>query len=254
MTTIDLTDRFNNTLYMKGGVHIWVRSVYDVEHIIVHHTAGFYGEALTVFSSPSQEERQIHLMAEDHHARFGIGPGYHYVVVPSGRKYAVGKAGTHRAHTKGRYDHIDSLTRPRWNDTAIGVVLFGDFMTRGPTPQAVESLHDVVEEIRKWAKKPLMSVRFHGTVPTVNRDGDPYSQGTNCPGTFLTSMLASMNFEVDPAVPVIDRYSEGLERGKQLGWAAASDEALSQVQKKVTAAVHETAVHMRSGRKTHLGS
>jgi hypothetical protein len=253
MVTIDLTDKYFSTIYMRGGRQQWWRDVMEVEYIIVHHTAGFYGPALTAFSSRNEEEAQIERMAEDHFSRFGIGPGYHYVICPSGRRYAVGKAGTHRAHTKGRYDRIDDLSRPRWNRTAIGVVLFGDFETSIPNPKAIASLDEVVDEIRRWANKPNMDVLFHGQVPTVNRDGDPYSQGTNCPGRFLLSLLASMGMAADPAVTVVDRYAEGLERGKELGWAAASDEALSQVGMKVTEAIRATGVHMRSGKKRHQG-
>ena len=112
---IDLTDRYFATEFMRGGVARWKldRTAWPCRAIVLHHAAGWYGPPLGPDASRRDEEQRIHSLARDHHARFGIGPGYHYVAFPSGRLYAVGKAGTQRAHTKGRNPGERGALEPR---------------------------------------------------------------------------------------------------------------------------------------------
>ena len=126
---IDLTDRYFATEFMRGGVARWKldRDAWPCRAIVLHHAAGWYGPPLGADASRRDEEQRIDSLARDHHARFGIGPGYHYVAFPSGRLYAVGKAGTQRAHTKGR----NPETGERWNIEAIGVCALGDYERDG---------------------------------------------------------------------------------------------------------------------------
>jgi hypothetical protein len=219
--TIDLTEKYYNGTYMGGGPARWGRPLVQADTIIVHHTAGFYGKPLTSQSTREQEEAQIHRMAEDHRERFGIGPAYHYVIVPSGRQYAVGKAGTMRAHAKGRRRDIGYMTDPKWNRVGVGVVLFGDFETQRPERPVLQALKSVVAEIRGWMTTPReVHVMMHGTLPTVNASGEWFSQATNCPGRFLMSVLASMALDPSPEVEVNDRFDEG----EVTGWNKAITE------------------------------
>ena len=138
---IDLTERYFATEFMRGGVARWKldRNAWPVRAIVLHHAAGWYGSPLGPDASRREEEERIHSLARDHRARFGIGPGYHYAAFPSGRLYAVGKAGTHRAHTKGR----NPETGERWNVDAIGVCALGDYERAGrdqPSPGLREAI------------------------------------------------------------------------------------------------------------------
>ena len=147
--TIDLTDRYFATEFMRGGVARWKldRTAWPCRAIVLHHAAGWYGSPLGADASRHDEEQRIHSLARDHHTRFGIGPGYHYVAFPSGRLYAVGKAGTQRAHTKGR----NPESGERWNIEAIGICALGDYEREGrgePSPGLREAIEEAVEEIR----------------------------------------------------------------------------------------------------------
>ena len=215
---IDLTDRYFATEFMRGGMARWRldRDTWPVRAIVLHHAAGWYGPPLDAGASRIEEEERIRSLARDHHARFGIGPGYHYVAFPSGRLYAVGKAGTHRAHTKGR----NPETGTRWNIEAIGVCALGDYERKGrddPTSSLREAIEAVVDEIRGFrftlAAVPIFG---HGTVPTVNSSGAPFPQATSCPGRRLTPLLATLNRPAPPDVSAelaaIRAAAEAIER------------------------------------------
>ncbi len=186
MTTIDLTDRYHSAAYMEGGPGRWLvdRARTPVRAVVLHHTAGWYGPALGADAPPEEEGTQVDALARDHRARFGIGPGYHYLAFPSGRLYAVGKWGTQRAHTTGR----DSVTGERWNVVAIGVCAFGDFEVAPPSPGTLRALRAALDEANRTAGAPL-AVIAHGRVPTVDAAGRPTPQATACPGRHLRPWL-----------------------------------------------------------------
>ena len=199
---IDLTDRYFATEFMRGGVARWRldREAWPVRAIVLHHAAGWYGPPLGAGASRRDEEQRIHSLARDHHARFGIGPGYHYVAFPSGRLYAVGKAGTQRAHTKGR----NPVTGTRWNLEAIGICALGDYERTGrdePSPGLHEAIEEAVEEIRGFSfTVPGAPVFGHGLTPTANASGEPLPQATSCPGRRLIPLLATLNRPAPPDV------------------------------------------------------
>lgn len=201
---IDLTDRYFATEFMRGGAARWMldREAWPVRAIVLHHAAGWYGPPLGADAPRREEEERIRSLARDHHARFGIGPGYHYVAFPSGRLYAVGKAGTQRAHTKGR----NPETGTRWNIDAIGVCALGDYERSGrddPTSSLHEAIAEAVEEIRGFRfTVPNAPVFGHGTVPTVNSSGTAFPQATSCPGRRLTPLLATFDRPAPPDVSV----------------------------------------------------
>ncbi|MYB41432.1 MAG: hypothetical protein F4X76_04400 [Chloroflexi bacterium] len=218
---IDLTDRYFATELMRGGMARWKldRDAWPLRAIVLHHAAGWYGPPLGADASRREEEQRIRSLARDHHARFGIGPGYHYVAFPSGRLYAVGKAGTHRAHTKGR----NPKTGVRWNIEAIGVCALGDYERTGrdePTPGLREAIEEAVEEIRGFRfTLPGAPVFGHGMTPTVNTSGDPLPQATSCPGRRLIPLLAELNRPAAPDVngelAAIRAAAEAIERKLQ---------------------------------------
>lgn len=182
MATIDLTEHYFAGAFMEGGPARWLvdRARTPVRAAILHHTAGWYGPALDAAATPEAERAQVEALARDHRARFGIGPGYHYLAFPSGRLYAVGKWGTHRAHTAGR----DPATGERWNLLAVGVCAFGNFESESPSAGTLAALRGGVEEVRRLAGD-LVPVLGHGETPTVDASGRPVAQATACPGALL---------------------------------------------------------------------
>ena len=197
---IDLTDRYFATEFMRGGAARWKldRDAWPCRAIVLHHAAGWYGSPLGADASRQDEERRIHSLARDHHSRFGVGPGYHYVAFPSGRLYAVGKPETQRAHTKGR----NPETGVRWNVDAIGVCALGDYERAGrdePSPGLREAIEQAVEEIRGSRHTlPGAPVFGHGAIPTANASGAPLPQATACPGRRLIPLLAALNRPAPP--------------------------------------------------------
>ena len=134
--------------------------------LVLHHAGGWYGIPLGAGASVEDERAQLDALARDHAARFGIGPGYHYAAFPSGRAYAVGKWGTHRAHVRGR----DAASRARWNRLAIGVVALGDYDQARPSPALLTALGTALREASRLAGRPV-ALLPHGGVPAVDGAG-----------------------------------------------------------------------------------
>lgn len=148
---LDATQRYHATPYMRGGPLAWTLSapMSAVEAVVLHHTAGWYGTGLTVRSALADELAQLDHLAADHHQRFGIGPGYNVAVMPSGNVWAIGKHGTHRAHTKGRHPG----NRQPWNVVGRGIVVFGDYEAEPLTSTLQHGIRKAVREVRSWADR-----------------------------------------------------------------------------------------------------
>lgn len=213
MATIDLTDRYHSAAYMEGGPARWLvdRARTPVRAVVLHHTAGWYGPALGADATPEAERAQIDALARDHRARFGIGPGYHYLAFPSGRLYAVGKWGTHRAHTAGR----DPATGERWNAVALGVCAFGDFEAGVPSAGNHRALRTALDEANRIAGAPL-PVIAHGSVPTVDAAGRPTPQATACPGRHLRAWLSGHDANTEALRAEIRTARDALDRAEAL--------------------------------------
>lgn len=212
---VDLTDRFHVGKYQREDIN-WSlnRNVDPVEAIIIHHTAGWYGGLRAIETTPALEMAQLDALAADHRNRFGIGPGYHYAVFPSGRVYAIGKSGTHRAHTKGR----NPMNKARWNRRAIGIVAFGDYEKNKPTAAMVRGIREAVADIKRWsrARDTGLPVYWHRDVPTVTHDGTVYTQATACCGQYLIeALIAAQDFlpvpEPEPEETWIGNLRDGVE-------------------------------------------
>jgi len=187
MTTTDLTDRYCLDAYMEGGPPRWAvdRARQPVRAAILHHTAGWYGRPLDASATVAEEIAQADALARDHRARFGVGPGYHYLAFPSGRVYAVGKWGTQRAHTTGR----DPATGERWNVQAIGVCAFGNFEDERPAAGTVAGVRAALAEVNRIAGR-VLPVIAHGETPSTDASGRGFAQATACPGVHLLRALA----------------------------------------------------------------
>lgn len=187
----DLTGRYYNSRHMHPEPSAWhvSRDDFPVVSAAIHHTAGFYGPHLATTADRDQEIAQIDSMALDHVNRYGIGPAYHYVVMPSGNPYAIGKWGTHRAHTAGRNPDTNNY----WNREVIGVVLFGDFSKYPPTrPQRYGTL-EVVEEIQRIAELDHLTLRGHREHDSIPTQRFPHGQQTtSCPGSFAIPWVWDM--------------------------------------------------------------
>ncbi|GMU39205.1 MAG: hypothetical protein AMXMBFR23_00710 [Chloroflexota bacterium] len=213
MATIDLTERYFTATYLEGGPARWLvdRDRTPVRAVVLHHTAGWYGPTLGADATPEAERAQIDALARDHRARFGIGPGYHYLAFPSGRLYAAGKWGTHRAHTAGR----DPASGERWNVVAIGVCAFGDFEAGPPAAGTLRALRDALDEIRRTAGAPLPVVA-HGSAPTVDAAGRATPQATACPGRHLRAWLVGPDAGSEALRAAIRAARDALDRADAL--------------------------------------
>ncbi|MDA0271501.1 MAG: N-acetylmuramoyl-L-alanine amidase [Chloroflexi bacterium] len=221
--TIDLTDRYHQSAYMAGGAPAWTldRARQPVRAVILHHTAGWYGAPPGASATVAAERIHIDALARDHRTRFGIGPGYHYLAFPSGRLYAVGKWGTHRAHTTGRHP----ATGERWNVQAVGVCAFGDYERDQPPPRLLDALRSAFAECTRIAGRPL-PVIAHGVVPSVDASGVPFAQATACPGARLREALEVTRPAVTSTSPVVEAR-EALRRARsEIERAAALLDAL----------------------------
>lgn len=207
MSAIDLTDRWPDF----GGARFVNRAHSPLNAIVLHHSAGWYGPRLSSAALADEEREQLDRLAADHRQRFAVGPGYHYAVFPSGRYYAVGKAGTSRAHTKGR----QAETGDYWNERAIGIVVFGDYETAGadsPGADLVIAINAAVAEVKSFPlglREPRLRVYGHGLAPTVDGAGVSYPQATSCPGRRLLPLLGTYD-EQETRVPralVEDAYT-----------------------------------------------
>ena len=187
MTTTDLTNRYHLDAYMEGGPARWTldRARQPVRAVILHHTGGWYGRPLDASATVEEEMAQVDALARDHRARFGIGPGYHYLAFPSGRLYAVGKWGTQRAHTTGR----DPATGERWNVQSVGVCAFGNFEADPPAEGTVAAVPAALAEVNRLAGR-VLPVIPHGETPSVDGSGRGFAQTTACPGVQLRAALA----------------------------------------------------------------
>ncbi len=177
--TIDLTDRYNKPEYMLPRTDWTVDRVLEpVRALVIHHIAGWYGPVLGFEATEAEEIVQLDLLAADHHARFGIGPGYYYAAFPSARLYAIGKYGTHRAHVLGH----NPETANWWNREAMAIVAFGDYQANSVPGGLWAAIVEGIQEIRGYTDADLM-LYGHREVPS----DDPGT--TSCPGDNLMACL-----------------------------------------------------------------
>jgi len=203
MPTIDLTDRYYVAGYARPNPAAWTldRRRLPARGAILHHTAGWYGRALGATATRDDEEGALDALARDHVARYGIGPAYHYAAFPSGRLYAVGKWGTHRAHTAGR--NPDTLEY--WNVEAIGIVAFGNYNDTPPPPGIVEAMRTAIVEARLVAGESFYVIT-HGDAArrAVNASRQRIGTATACPGQHLVAALGGPE---RPSVGAVDRLA-----------------------------------------------
>lgn len=209
---IDATSRYHVSEYMAGGPAAWqFEEPPHVVAIILHHWAGWFGPRLGEDADPAEELEQLDRLALYHRETWGIGPGYNVVVFPSGRVWAVGKHGTHRAHTKGRHPQ----SRQRWNVAGRGIVVAGNYETEGVTEAIGRGIRRAVAEVRSWpGVVEGAPVHEHGLTPTVNSAGVRFSQGTACPGRHISTWRAEGGLDGEME---LDRYADGWRDG----WGAS---------------------------------
>ena len=207
---IDVTDRYNTEGYMRKGPKAWriAPPMPEVTGIMIHHWAGWLGTTLDDTTPAEVELRRLDLLADFHSTTWGVGPGYNLVAFPSGRLWAVGKHGTHRAHTKGRRpaDGIETITREHWNVVGRAVAAAGNWQNETPPAKLVEAMRRGVEEIRSWlGVSPTAEVYPHRDVPTVNSAGVSFDQVTLCPGDKMMPFLGTIAGRDD--APSTDQYA-----------------------------------------------
>ena len=228
---IDLTERYNVEQYMTGGPAAWqIQSpMPSVVARIVHHWAGEFisGDEHTHEDALAE----IDACARFHRAGWGIGPGYNVIVAETG-VYAVGKHGTHRAHTKGRNPNSGAP----WNVVGRSVALIGNFETETLTPTLKLNLPKALAELQSWpntiANAPIYP---HGEIPTVNSAGVALSQGTLCPGRNVKAWLAGGGPSQPAPVPTppgtgpTGSTATAFRNGWRLGYSEGRFDALSAI-------------------------
>jgi N-acetylmuramoyl-L-alanine amidase len=234
---IDVSSYFDTENVMAGGPAAWrIDEALRVEAIILHHWAGWYGPRLDARATAAQEFEQLVACARDHHARFGIGPGYNVIVFPSGRAWAVGKHGTHRAHTIGRNPESGAY----WNTVGRAICAAGNYEEEPVGPLLAEALRRAVDHVRTWpGVLPDAPVHEHGLTPTVNAAGVMFSQGTACPGRNIAAWRAAGGLN---APPQTDRFEDGRRLGRREGYdrgVADSMEAARRVAEGLTSELQQ---------------
>jgi len=221
MWIVDATTYFDAPEFKDPKVN-WSIAKPRVLACILHHAAGWYGPRLTENATPTAEFAFVLALARDHRERFGIGPGYNYIAFPSGRAWAVGRHGTHRAHTKGR----DPATLENWNVVGRSVCAAGDLSAEPMTNGLARAITAAVADIGRLPGAVAgMPVYEHGLIPTVNSAGVRYSQATDCPGRNLSAWRAAGGL-VSQGEPVYepDRWGEGYVAGYRSGFGMGAAE------------------------------
>ena len=203
--TIDLTNRYNTSAYMRSDIDWTIdRDLEPVRALMIHHAAGWYGPVLDENSTEAEEIEQIDALARDHFARFGIGPGYYYSAFPSNRLYAIGKYGTHRAHILGK----NPETANWWNRESLAIVAFGDYQANSVPLGLWLAIEQGIEEIRGYTQEDL-TLYGHREVP-----GDTGT--TSCPGDNLMELIDNFRNPPDP----LEGVKRNLRDAKRLITAA----------------------------------
>lgn len=221
---IDATARYNVAAYMQGGPGAWqiATPLPPIEAIEMHHWAGWFGPALDASAQPAAELEQLDACALYHVQKFGIGPGYWLIGFPSGRVWAVGKNGTHRASALGR----DPYTSPPayWNTVGRAFAMAGNYDLEPVTQGVAQACRTAVAEIRSWpgvvADAPIYG---HGLLPTCNAAGQRFSQATSCPGRNLLAWQHAGGFGTTAGAQPTD-YADGYRAGYQAGEGHAASE------------------------------
>ena len=100
----------------------------------------------------------------------------------------------------------------------VAIVAFGNYEIEQPHPDLVPRIQEIIGEIESLMAGGGRLPRYvHGTIPTVNSAGVPFSQETLCPGRYLTAAL--MDAEVFKTEPDLNAV---YGRGWQDGWESSS--------------------------------
>lgn len=136
-------------------LHYGKRSLYEIDQIIIHHSAGHMSVEQTA---------KFHV--ED---RGWPGIGYHFMILPGNSVQMTNALDTISYHCRGE------------NTRSIGICVKGNFEEDEPTATQVLNLYELVE-LLKSVVKPDLKVYGH-------RD----KGNTLCPGKHLYSLVTLLN-------------------------------------------------------------
>ncbi|HVM40823.1 MAG TPA: N-acetylmuramoyl-L-alanine amidase, partial [Acidimicrobiia bacterium] len=178
------------------------RTVYHpVRKVVVHHTVTPNGDP-----DPVTQIRKIYDM---HLARDGgrwSDIGYHYLIDQQGRIYEGRWARDYdRDEARTGEDPFGRLVQGshagEWNPGTLGIALMGNFVDGDPTPQALESLIDLivwkcgVHGLSPDGQEPHLDDRGRlGTFPTIIGHSDV--RVTECPGPRLKALIPRIRTQV----------------------------------------------------------
>lgn len=201
---IDATDFFNTERFMLGS-HTLSRSEHPVEALSLHHWVGW---RLPATATVQEEFDRLIQVADFHYDKYNIGPAYWTCGYASGRVWAVGKFGSHRASVAGR----SPASRALWNYRLVAHAQAGNFEVDAVTEGDARALIIAFTEMYSWPTvTPETPIYEHGLTPTVNSRGVVYSQSTACPGRNIAAFRAAGKLIIpgigDSHEP--DRYNQG---------------------------------------------
>ena len=157
--------------------------------IVVHHSA-------SPKDTPASMDR-FHRIGRG----WNRGLGYHFVIgngvnFPDGQVF-VGPRWRNQetgAHTKAAAGNYFGTRRPAnfFNDHGIGICLIGDFTSSQPTPRQMQTLAALIDLLCSRTAANPSRIYGHGQV----------TNGTACPGRFLTSRLAEVKRQVTRSAAV----------------------------------------------------
>jgi hypothetical protein len=165
-----------------------VREVHEVNHCILHHSAGSNTKTDYV-----NVVRNIFLLHTQTNGWDDIG--YNFVVAQDGTIFEG------REHqNKDSTDNIKGAHFCGKNTNTMGICLLGNYMTTSPTPEAVKSIeHLFTWKCYKDGIKPLGSTNHPtSTSPLLpNIAGHQDGCATACPGDSLYRLLPDITWRVD---------------------------------------------------------
>lgn len=138
--------------------------------IVVHHSG-----IVSLSRQPQLDEINLYHKSLDFpQSSLGYWVGYGYVIEEDGRVIQTRRDDETQAHTKG------------YNENSIGICVVGDFNTHTPTPEQMQSLKALLNELcQKYSILP------------VNVSGHKNFRLTSCPGKLLPDSLIRSLIDVD---------------------------------------------------------
>jgi len=183
--------------------HISSRTLTDVTHLIIHHSAG---------NTTSNDFAAVVLAYWDYHVN-GHGwddIGYNWLVDPNGVLYKG------RAWKSETEENIQGAHNSAKNGNTSGICLIGNYVSSTPSEKGLDKLASICAFLcSKYDIDPL-GKSYHASIEKVNDNITGHGQsggGTACPGTQLINRMQTLremtknkNYDITAAPGIISSY------------------------------------------------